>query len=360
MLLRTRKPSTKLVELTGKTEESRFTLADIFGTMREGILILNDRMSITVANAAAQDILANSLNVVEGRRLSEVIRDFPLHEAFEHAISKDKRSEVRIELVGASRRIFDVVVSPLKLDTDYAAIGVFYEVTRIERLERVRQEFLSNISHELRTPLTSILTFVETLSDGAIEDAENSGRFLDVIRKNAQRMHVLIDDISELSSIEAGQVKIRPENIRLNRFVEDVFINFESTASEYKVTLLNEVPEDEKVFADNLRLEQMLTNLVDNAIKFNREGGEVRVGHRVEDSFAIISVSDTGEGIRKEQQARIFERFYRVDKARSREVGGTGLGLAIVKHLARLHGGNVSVDSAVGVGTRFDISFPKY
>ena len=340
-------------------QQERFTLADIFGTMREGILILNERMSVTLSNLAADQALSNNGSTLEGMRLSEVLRDFPLHEAFEKAISEAHRAEVRVELVGANRRIFDVVVSPLQLNDDYAAIGVFYEVTRIERLERVRQEFLSNISHELRTPLTSILAFVETLSEGAIDDPKNNLRFLDVIRKNAERMHVLIDDISELSSIEAGQVKIRPERFDLFVLVAEIMINVQGTAELHEVDLFNDIPEGTELTADRLRFEQMLTNLIDNAIKFNRPGGEVHVGHRLEENRSVVFVQDSGEGIRKEQQDRIFERFYRVDKARTREVGGTGLGLAIVKHLTRLHGGEVSVDSSVGVGTRFDILIPR-
>ena len=360
MLLRTRKTPSVLVEHKEQLGESKFSLADIFGTMREGILVLNDRMLVSATNVAAREALSSNGMPLEGRRLSEVLRDFPLHDAFERAINTNQRSEIRVELVGSERRIFDVVVTPLKLSRDYAALGVFYEITRIERLERVRQEFLSNISHELRTPLTSILAFVETLADGAIDEPENRLRFLKVIRKNAERMHILIDDISELSSIEAGQVNIKPVSLDLHELIAEILVSVQSTSEEYGVRLFNDVPEMTKVFADRVRFEQMITNLVDNAIKFNRQDGEVRVSYRIEEGRSVVSVEDTGEGIRKEQQDRIFERFYRIDKARSREVGGTGLGLAIVKHLARLHGGEVSVESTVGVGTRFDIFLPNH
>ena len=250
-------------------------------------------------------------------------------------------------------------IAPIEFDKSKGAIGIFYDITQIERLERVRQEFLSNISHELRTPLTSILAFVETLEDGAIKDEENNQRFLGVIRKNAQRMHRLIDDILELSTIESGKISFELKKINLNQLIEEVFTNLSGKAKERRIKLKNEVSHDAFVFADAVRLEQMLTNLIDNAVKFNAEKGMVIVGFEEKNEKNIISISDTGEGISSEHLQRIFERFYRTDRARSREIGGTGLGLAIVKHLARLHGGEVSVNSALGKGSTFSIELPK-
>ena len=322
-------------------------------------MILGDNMRVSASNAAADEYFSRLRGELNGMRLSEVLRDFALHDAFERAIRFRSTSEVRVEVLDDSRRIFDVVVSPLDLGAEYSAIGVFYEVTRIERLERVRQEFLSNISHELRTPLTSILAFVETLADGAIDDQGNNRRFLDVIRKNAERMHLLINDISELSSIEAGKVKVDSKQVEVHFLVSDILTNLSAVAGKRKITLVNDVPENAICVADPVRLEQMLTNLIDNAIKFNRAEGTVTVEFHAGPLEDVISVSDTGEGILKERQERIFERFYRIDKARSREVGGTGLGLAIVKHLARLHGGEVSVSSVVGEGTTFRIALPR-
>ncbi|MCA1622637.1 MAG: PAS domain-containing sensor histidine kinase, partial [Acidobacteria bacterium] len=216
-----------------------------------------------------------------------------------------------------------------------------------------------NISHELRTPLTSILAFVETLEDGAIDDEENNQRFLGVIRKNAQRMHHLIDDILELSSIELGNISLELKNVNLVFHIEEVFTNLSAKADERQIKLINQVSKDAFVFADAVRLEQMLTNLVENAIKFNRDAGSVSVKHTGNQTKDVIFVSDTGEGISGEHLQRIFERFYRTDRARSREIGGTGLGLAIVKHLALLHGGEVSVASTVSEGTTFSIELPR-
>ena len=238
------------------------------------------------------------------------------------------------------------------------AVGVFFDITRLERLERVRQEFLSNVSHELRTPLTAIITFVETLEEVGHEDRETAGRFLSVIRRNAERMHVLINDILELSAIEAGTVAVEPAEVRLATLVNECFTALAARASERGVKLVNEVGREVFVRADARRLEQMLTNLVDNALKYTREGGEVRVSHEREGARDRVHVSDTGEGIAPEHLPRIFERFYRVDRARSRDLGGTGLGLAIVKHLARAHGGEATARSEFGRGSTFTIELP--
>ena len=252
-------------------------------------------------------------------------------------------------------------VVPLSVDTgrsiSRAAIGVFFDITRLERLEQVRQEFLSNVSHELRTPLTSILAFVETLEEGAIDDAPNSRRFLSVIRKNAVRMHHLINDILELSSIEAGTARLKTERVRLRPVVDDIIGALTVKAESRRVRLCNRISADEMVRADPRRLEQMLTNLIDNAIKFNREGGSVTITFESGERDRIC-VSDTGEGIPGEHIERVFERFYRVDRARTLENGGTGLGLAIVKHLARAHGGEVSVQSTSNEGSTFTIELP--
>jgi two-component system phosphate regulon sensor histidine kinase PhoR len=256
-------------------------------------------------------------------------------------------------------------------------LGVFIDVTRIERLEQIRQEFLSNVSHELRTPLTAILAFVETLETGAMDDKESSERFLSIIRRNAARMQDLIDDILELSAIEAGNVQVRAEEVELNSIVNDVVALLVSKTAVQDIVVNNAVRREAKVYADARRLEQMLTNLVENAIKFNRAGGQVTIKYESgstanqpapdsgrRSAVAVrtdkIIVEDTGEGIPAQHLERLFERFYRVDRARSREMGGTGLGLAIVKHLARAHGGEVTVTSELGKGSIFTIELPHH
>ncbi|MBC7898500.1 MAG: hypothetical protein H7070_00425 [Saprospiraceae bacterium] len=333
-------------------------LQGILDAVRESVLIVDSSTRITASNLAAYEAFARQIGPLENRRLSEVIRDVNLHEAFQKAIDIGESSNIKLEFIGTEKRRYDIHVAPIEVQNSRNAVGVFYDVTQIELLEKVRQEFLSNISHELRTPLTSIMAFVETLEDGAIDDKENNRRFLGVIRRNAERMHGLISDILELSMIESGTVSIDIKQAKLFNLVEDVFASLSSKAKAREVKLINHVSPDLTVRADPFRLEQMLTNLIDNGIKFNRPSGSVTVAlHQANGSHAI-SVADTGEGVMTEHLQRIFERFYRADRGRTREVGGTGLGLAIVKHLARLHGGEVSVTSALSRGTTFVIELP--
>lgn len=334
-------------------------LQKILETAREGVIVVDASMRIAHCNVPAAVAFGRDSLDLESRRLSEVIRDLDLHEAFRKAMISQTSGDVRLELPNAEKRKFDVHVAPIELGGRNFSIGFFYETTQIDRLEVVRQEFLSNISHELRTPLTSILAFVETLEEGGIDDAENNMHFLNVIRRNAERMHSLIADILELSLIESGNVAIDIREVKLNAEVKNVMNSLSNKAKEREVSLINRIPERATIFVDSVRLEQMLTNLIDNAIKFNRRGGSVTVEMDQADGRDVISVIDTGEGILPEHSNRIFERFYRADRARSREVGGTGLGLAIVKHLARLHGGEVAVTSTLGTGTTFRIELPS-
>ncbi len=330
------------------------------GGMREGLLVVNKDMRVVAANQAARKLFNPTLPKLESQRLTELTRNPAIYGAFLDALKGDERTGVKVETHGTDRQVFDLRVIPLGKNGDGAsgALGVFFDITRTERLEMVRQEFLSNVSHELRTPLTAIVAFVETLQDGALDDRERSLRFLSIISKNASRMHGLIDDILELTSIEGGNVELRRGVIELSELVTEVVQSLNGKAQAHNVTLVNDVPNGVLVDADERRLEQMLTNLIDNGIKFSREGGTVRVRHESGERDKII-VEDNGEGIPAQHLERLFERFYRVDRARSRDMGGTGLGLAIVKHLALLHGGEVTVTSELGKGTRFSIHLPK-
>lgn len=338
---------------------SAAVLRTVLDTARECVLVVDEDTRIFAVNDAACGVFSKRGDEIEQRRLSEVVRDAGLYGAFLLALNEGHASDIRLELVGTEKKKFDVHIAPLRLDGRHLAIGFFYDITKLERLETVRQEFLSNISHELRTPLTSIIAFVETLEDGAIDDAENNRRFLGVIRRNAERMHMLISDILELSLIESGKVSIEIREVRLSPMVNEIFTSLSSQAAERKIELINKVPTDYVVKADSVRLEQILVNLIDNAVKFNREEGSVTVAVELRGNIDVISVADTGEGILPEHLKRIFERFYRTDRARSRQAGGTGLGLAIVKHLARLHGGEVFVTSELGRGTTFFVEFPQ-
>jgi two-component system, OmpR family, phosphate regulon sensor histidine kinase PhoR len=392
------KTATEKFQATGLTpnpadEESTqeiFALGKLFEAtmsgMREGLLVVDKDMRVVASNKAAHRLFNLSPGKLDSQRLTELTRNPAVYSAFLDALKGTERSGVKIETHGPERLVFDLRVVPLSSANGRAAaggsaqgaLGVFIDITRIERLEHVRQEFLSNVSHELRTPLTAILAFIETLEAGAIDDQEAGHRFLSIIRRNATRMHDLIDDILELSAIEAGNVQVRAEPVELSPIVTDVIAVLGSKASAQGILLINAVAPDAVIFADARRLEQMLTNLVENAIKFNRPQGQVTIkfesgalsdqqrgdGETGAGSAAPkrdkIIVADTGEGIPAQHLERLFERFYRVDRARSRDMGGTGLGLAIVKHLARAHGGEVSVTSELGIGSTFTIELPPF
>ncbi|HEX9421888.1 MAG TPA: ATP-binding protein [Pyrinomonadaceae bacterium] len=376
-----------------QSSQEIFALGKLFEAtmsgMREGLLVVDKDMRVVASNTAAHRLFNLSRGKLESQRLTELTRNPAIYSAFLDALQGTERSGVKVETHGPERLVFDLRVVPLSSANGggargssgaQGALGVFIDVTRIERLEHVRQEFLSNVSHELRTPLTAILAFVETLETSAVEDQESALRFLAIIRKNATRMQDLIDDILELSAIEAGNVQVRAEQVELAPIVTDVIASLATKAAAGGIVVSNAVARDTMVFADARRLEQMLTNLVENAIKFNRENGTVIVkfengsrddakGRTEAEMLASqsakpkrdkIIVEDTGEGIPAQHLERLFERFYRVDRARSRAMGGTGLGLAIVKHLALAHGGEVTVSSELGKGSTFTIELPRF
>jgi len=329
--------------------------------MREGLLVVNRDMRVVASNPAARKLFNPSVATLQSQRLTELTRNPAIYSAFLDGLKGVERSGVKVETHGPERQIFDLRVVPIGSangDGAEGALGVFFDITRMERLEIVRQEFLSNVSHELRTPLTAIIAFVETLENGALEDQESCRRFLSIIRKNASRMHSLIDDILELTAIEGGNVRLRAVPVDLYMLVEDVCASLAAKAAAQNVTIKNNVEPEVMVYADERRLEQMLTNLIDNGIKFSREHGTVTISYE-SDTRDKILVQDNGDGIPSQHLERLFERFYRVDRARSRDMGGTGLGLAIVKHLALLHRGEVTVTSELGKGTTFTIHLPK-
>jgi two-component system phosphate regulon sensor histidine kinase PhoR len=329
--------------------------------MREGLLVVNRDMRVVASNPAARKLFNPSVATLQSQRLTELTRNPAIYSAFLDGLKGIERSGVKVETHGPERQIFDLRVVPIGSANGNGAegaLGVFFDITRTERLEIVRQEFLSNVSHELRTPLTAIIAFVETLENGAIEDAESCQRFLSIIRKNASRMHSLIDDILELTAIEGGNVQLRAAPVDLYNLVEEVCASLAAKAAAQNVTLTNNVEPEVMVYADERRLEQMLTNLIDNGIKFSREHGTVVISHESGARDKIL-VQDNGDGIPSQHLERLFERFYRVDRARSRDMGGTGLGLAIVKHLALLHHGEVTVTSELGKGSTFTIHLPK-
>ena len=353
----------QLRDALAQAEHSSNLLRAIVASLAEGLLITDRDANVLLLNDAARALLN-----LEGRplaRLAEVSRDPQIHRAFATVLELGERAEARVEMrvpQTQTRRILRLYATPLRLRAGQfdGVVGAFIDITQLDRLEIVRQEFLANVSHELRTPLAAITAYSETLLDGGLDDAENCLRFLHTIQRNAERMRVLVNDIAELAAIEAGQVHLTLEAIPLRMFVNEIFSHLSPRAAEQQIILRNELTEAWQVTADPRRLEQILINLIDNAIKFNRPAGTVTVTSSLSalGEHHLIQVLDTGSGISPEHLPRVFERFYRVDKARSRAVGGTGLGLAIVKHLTQAHGGEASVSSAPGQGCEFTIKLP--
>jgi two-component system, OmpR family, phosphate regulon sensor histidine kinase PhoR len=334
-------------------------LSAVLTSLREGVIVVDANLDVVLFNEAARRIArisgATKDDSLPGRsprlpRLADASRDPAVHEAFRQALKEKFASELRIEFAGRGPRVFQLTVSPLEPNL---AVGVFFDITELERLERVRREFFANLSHELRTPLTAIIASSETLLDGALDDTENRVRFIERLHRHAVWMSKLVGDISDLSAIESRGVKLTLAPARLLDMVKEAVSLSEAQARASDVSFILRVPDDLYVLADRTRLAQILQNLIDNAVKFNRRGGAVTVTAFIEDDLVVVQVSDTGIGIAAADLPRVFERLYRADKSRSRRVEGTGLGLAIVKHLVQAHGGDITVTSEVGTGSTF-------
>lgn len=349
----------QLKELAARAQQAEKDLALLSSLILrtdDGILVVDRHLRVVLANRAAAALWGRNETGLEGSRLADLVRDKQVYDGFCDAIEHQQAFQGRFERAdGDDRQVFELHITPL--DNHHAA-GVFLNITRVEQLERIRQEFLTNVSHELRTPLTSIMAYVETLLDGALDDPDHRVEFLHVIERHARRLHSLIDDISDLSAIESGQIRLDITQVNLRAIVAEVVQTLQPRARRNSIHLVNEVPFELVVRADQKRFEQILINLIDNAIKFNRPGGSVYIGAQRQNKQIIISVKDTGIGIPATDLPRVFERFYRVDKARSVEVGGTGLGLAIVKHLVKVQGGRINIESQPDEGTCVNLMWP--
>jgi two-component system phosphate regulon sensor histidine kinase PhoR len=333
----------------------------LFDHMVEGILWLDATGRIQLANPSLGRMLTASGDV-RGRTLLEAFRLPELNVVVERLSSERTVLGHEFMIPGPEPRILQVNAVALFDDRNApdGAILVFHDLTRVKQLEGARQEFVANVSHELRTPLTLIKGCVETLLDGAKEDPPVRDRFLHTIEKHADRLTYLIEDLLTLSQLESGRLALNLRATQLREVGVRVIDGLEGRARIKQVTLTNQIPADLFAQADGERLEQVLFNLVDNAIKYGRTGGRVTVqGERLADGRTRLSVQDDGPGIPPEARERVFERFYRVDKARSREQGGTGLGLAIVKHIVQRHGGDVVLQSEVGQGSTFSFTLPQ-
>jgi two-component system phosphate regulon sensor histidine kinase PhoR len=336
-------------------ERERAKVAAILDSMVEGVIAVDGRGRILLMNPAARSIFGLASDAVEGRPLLEVIRQKEFLDLIEvcQTCGIGEGCRRKVELGPPINRVLEARAVPVSPAPEArGSLLVLYDVTELRRLEQVRTEFVANVSHELRTPLTSIRGYLETLQDGAMDEPATARRFLEIAHTHAERLGRLVDDLLELSDIETGKVVLKPGPLVLRDATAEVASIFENQAAQKSLAIVDEIPPDLRVLADRDRLIQVFVNLVDNAVKFTPAGGRITLGAtRARPGVVEVVVADSGIGIPSTDLPRITERFYRVDKARSRELGGTGLGLAIVKHLVQAHGGELRIESELGRGT---------
>jgi len=331
----------------------------LFNSMIEGLLLLDQDERIQLANRAFMELFGVSTDV-RGKTVLEVVRQHELDKLVETVAAQKQVLGYELKLGRLSERWLQINAAGV-FNSDgqkQGTILVFHDLTRLKQLERTREEFVANVSHELRTPLSLIKGYVETLLDGAKDNPEVATKFLQTIQRNSERLQFLIEDLLTISELESGRLKMNLQSVQLRSLVERVLEDFKTQAESRRVELKNDVP-DLTARGDSDRLQQVLGNLIGNALKYGRNGGHINVsGHLLNGSSIELCVKDDGPGIPTESLERIFERFYRVDKARSREQGGTGLGLSIVKHIVQSHGGKVWAKSELGQGAAFYFTLP--
>jgi two-component system phosphate regulon sensor histidine kinase PhoR len=350
--------SERLANQIKELEEDRHQLRAILSGMMEGVMALDAEQRIVFANERASQFLEFQSSQAVGRKVYEVVRHRSLLEVTSRALSRPE--PFQDEFTGPSGKSLIVHGTGLAGSPSHGAVLVFYDASELRRLERLRQEFVANVSHELKTPLAVIKANIETLLEGAVEDREHRGRFLEQIASQAERLHALILDMLSLAQIESGAEVFQFHALSMNEAIRSCLERQRARAEAKKQQLeFTPASPDLAAWADEEAVGQILDNLVDNAIKYTPNGGIISLACEDEQTKVHIVVRDTGIGIAEVDLARIFERFYRVDKARSRELGGTGLGLAIVKHLVQAMHGAIQATSQVGKGTTFSIRLPK-
>jgi two-component system phosphate regulon sensor histidine kinase PhoR len=341
----------------------RDRLGTILDSMVEGVVVTSSDGTIVVTNRALREMFLRTQDQLIGRAPIAALRVVELHEAIEEAARSAKRTSVEFAVESVRPRTLAASVAPLRGPQGESAgcVAVLSDVTELRRLEGLRREFVANVSHELRTPVAAVRAAVETLQSGALDDPKFAKEFVAIIERHADRLRRLVEDLLELSRIEAKEMQLRPESLSLKEQCEHVVELFALAAKSKRTQLSLAIAADAGVvFADRRGLEHVLTNLVDNAIKYAGEDSSITVrAASLDEGRARVTVEDTGPGIEARHLPRLFERFYRVDTGRSRQLGGTGLGLAIVKHMAEAMHAKVSVESEVGKGTRFHVDIPR-
>jgi two-component system phosphate regulon sensor histidine kinase PhoR len=366
------------------TEEHGRTAA-ILESMAEGVAVVGSDERVVYSNAAFAQILGSGTTVAginiagtngvqggdgipgrsagQGRRLVELVRQTELLGVVKQALTSEERVESEVTVGTVRVRTFAVTAAPVHASeeggTAIGAVLVLHDISELRRLERVRQDFVANVSHEFKTPLTAIRGFAETLLGGALDDVDHRVRFVEIIQDHAERLTRLTDDLLKLSTIEAGKMELELRTVSPPELLKMCADTASFAAAKKQQTIKIECARDlPAVRGDSGRLRDVLQNLLDNAVQYTPAGGHIVASAARDGDEIVFTVADNGIGIPQAEQERIFERFYRVDEGRSREVGGTGLGLSIARHIAEAHGGRVWVESAIGQGSRFHFSVP--
>ncbi|MDR0842844.1 MAG: PAS domain-containing protein, partial [Acidobacteriota bacterium] len=342
--------------LTGEREQS----AAILASMDEGVVVVDSKLRVIFCNQTFLCSVGVPAADCKGRPIVELASRLDILPLFQRTLADGETIRGEVTAGFAPPRVYAVTAAPIRSGGVVAGVVcVLHDISEIRRLERARRDFAANVSHELRTPLTAIQGFAETLLDGALDDAGNARRFVQIIHEHALRLGRLTDDLLKLAQIEAGGPDLEPRPLAVDKILHSCAEAVRIGAGQKGLALIVGVPPELPLLcADARAIEEIVQNLLQNAIRYTPPGGRIRMEAAVRDGEMVLSVSDTGIGIAVEDQRRIFERFYRADAARSRESGGTGLGLAIVKHLAEFHGGRVTVESEVGRGSTFRAFLP--
>jgi two-component system phosphate regulon sensor histidine kinase PhoR len=340
--------------------EEKSKLMTAFTSMTEGVLILDAEDKIEFVNQALSNMLADQYGDINGKTLMEAFRDVDLQKTFLKFKEKHATVVEEVTLGGVEPVILSVSISSVHNYPDEEKVMVvFYDVTRLKKLEKIRVDFVANVTHEIRTPLTAIIGYLETIKTGATSSNDDLKKFIDISLKQAGRLNRLVEDLLVISKIELGEIKFHFEEVSIRDAFEGAIPLVEAKAGLKKINIHNNVQENlPRVWADRDRLTQILVNILDNAVKFTPEDGSVFIEAGQKDNYAVLTITDTGIGVPKEEVQRLGERFYRVDRSRSRDLGGTGLGLSIVKHLMIAHGGKIEIESQLGRGTKVSLFFP--
>jgi two-component system phosphate regulon sensor histidine kinase PhoR len=348
------------IQRVRRLENEHDRLSTVLDGMEEGVLFLDSERRVRLANAACRRLLQVTADMAVGRPLLEVVRSREIHAAAEEALRHGAAYDAEFEVSSEPRRHLHVRAKRILGDPSPGVVIVLDDVSRLRRLENVRTEFAANVSHELKTPLASIKAYAETLRLGAVNDPDHNLEFVARIEEHADRLHFLIADLLHLARVESGKESFEIVDFPLEELVEECVDYHRESAEAKQITLsIEPAAVQVEVRGDEVAVRTILDNLVNNAIKYTLERGQVVVAWRPDGKFVMFEIRDTGIGIAPDDQQRVFERFYRVDKARSRELGGTGLGLSIVKHTAQALGGHVGLESRLGQGSAFRVWLPR-